>query len=204
MALLHKATLTPSKLELLQSWLPGRPWAAAAGQVTQLGAYRFDDPAGEVGLETFLLLAADGTVLHVPLSYRGAELAGAERHLLGTLDHSVLGERWVYDGCADPVWVAAAATAALTGGSQAVEFVDGQAEPRQPSATVQGSGTPGASVPAVGDVVPRDGEAATVVEAGGVRLVVARRVGSEVAGIHTLVARWADGGSAAVVGVTAT
>ncbi|WP_432526090.1 maltokinase N-terminal cap-like domain-containing protein [Kineococcus mangrovi] len=39
---------------------------------TELGSYRFDDPDGEVGTETHLLATADGQVLQVPLTCRGA------------------------------------------------------------------------------------------------------------------------------------
>jgi hypothetical protein len=43
-----------------------------------VSAYRFDDPAGEVGIETLLVRRGAGPVLQVPLTYRGAPLAGAE------------------------------------------------------------------------------------------------------------------------------
>src|SRR6476619_4019537 len=107
--LFHHATLTPGKLELLRGWLPGKGWAAGAGRVRQLGSYRFDDPEGQVGLEAFLLQTEDDGVLHVPLSYRAAPLDGAGDDLVGTTEHSALGTRWVYDGCADPVWATALA-----------------------------------------------------------------------------------------------
>ncbi len=104
MAIIYKATLTPSKPELIGAWLDGQPWA---GQGTDevLGAYRFDDPEGEVGVEVFLLRRG-GRLLHVPLTYRGAPLPGHEDHLVGTLEHSVLGTRWVYDGTGDEVSLA--------------------------------------------------------------------------------------------------
>src|SRR5690349_10364756 len=116
MAVIHHATITPTKLELLAGWLPGRPWFPG-GELRQVDAYRFDDPAGEVGVET-LLVAADGAVVQAPLTYRGAPLEAAEQHLLGTMEHSVLGTRWIYDGCGDPVWAAALATTVLTGGTE--------------------------------------------------------------------------------------
>ena len=58
-------------------------------------------------------------IYQVPLSYRGYELAGASEWLIGTMDHSVLGKRWVYDACADPVYVKALATAIITGQQEA-------------------------------------------------------------------------------------
>ena len=109
MAILYQATLNPSKLNLLNAWLPSRPWSSGVTDTQSVGAYRFDDPAGEVGMEAFLLKAGDGSVLHVPLTYRGAPLAGAEEFLIATTEHSVLGRRWVYDGCGDPLWATALA-----------------------------------------------------------------------------------------------
>ena len=43
--------------------------------------------------------------LHIPVTYRNAALDGAESALIGTMDHSVLGKRWMYDACHDPVYV---------------------------------------------------------------------------------------------------
>lgn len=102
MAVIHRATLTPSKLELLEPWLARQPWAGAGGKLERLGSYRFDDPDGEVGIEGFLLRHGTETV-HVLLTYRAAPLEGAAEWLIGTMEHSVLGTRWVYDGVGDPV-----------------------------------------------------------------------------------------------------
>ena len=195
MAIIHRAQLRPSKLELLAAWVPGRPWggAAADAELEQVAAYRFDDPAGEVGTETFVLRAGD-TLLHVPLSYRGAPVPGLAEHLVGTTEHSVLGRRWCYDACADPVYVAALAAAVLTGAPQAEEYVvvDGGQERRDPSARVTGSGsadavgTPG--TPAVSDTAD-----VTTVRAGDVELVVRRVLtpGTPVDGAATLTGTWA-------------
>jgi hypothetical protein len=40
---------------------------------------------------------------HVPMTYRGAPLVGADAALIGQAAHGVLGRRWIYDGDADPV-----------------------------------------------------------------------------------------------------
>jgi hypothetical protein len=201
MAVLHRATLSPEKLELLAAWLPGRAWGGS-GDLRKLGAYRFDDPAGEVGVETFLLQRDDG-VRHVPLTYRGAPLEGAEAHLVGTTEHSVLGPRWVYDGCADPVWATTLATAVLTGGTEVELFldVDGELVPRKRSATVRGSGTPGTEVPPIDAVTPEDDGSLTVVRAGALELVVVRVVGADVDAPHTLTGSWRHGGSGVLAGV---
>lgn len=214
MALIHQATLVPTKLELLAGWLPSRPWAGGATSVRSVGAYRFDDPAGRVGIESLLVQAdADAPVLHVPLTYREAPAVGAEEHLIGTVEHSVLGTRWVYDGCADPVWAAALATAVLTGGTQVEELVDagdGRLVARPPTATVVGSGTPGApiadQVAGINAVATHDGDATTVVRAGGLELLVVRVVvagGLDTRPLigETLTGRWADGGPAVLAAV---
>ena len=101
MAIVHKATLSPGKAELIDAWLDGQPWAGR-GAVEIAGSYRFDDPAGAVGVEGFLVRRGE-RLLHVPLTYRAAPLPGAEQALAGRMQHSVLGERWVYPAAADPV-----------------------------------------------------------------------------------------------------
>jgi hypothetical protein len=188
-ALLHKATLRPSKLDALTGWLPGRRWVGDAdvSTLTQVGSYRFDDPAGAVGIETLLLRTADGRLLQVPLTYRGAPLAGAEDALVATMEHSVLGPRWMYDGCADPVAVRALAAAILTGGHEAgLEFDTGAGlERREPTMRVVGSGRPPAAVPEPAAVTAEEGPAGTVVSAG--PLVVSVR-------------RWLDGPEPATEG----
>lgn len=126
MAEIHRdATLTPSKLELLPAWMSRQRWYAAKGsspRLSKLWSWRLDDPAGEVGIETLLVVDAGGpepVVYQVPLTYRGAPLAGREDALVGTMEHSVLGRRWVYDGPHDPVYAA-----------QLAQLVMGRAEPQ--------------------------------------------------------------------------
>ncbi|MGW1051488.1 maltokinase N-terminal cap-like domain-containing protein [Streptomyces sp. NPDC002521] len=112
MAIIHHTTLQPTKLELLTGWLPTRPWYRGgpdAPVLTKSGGFRLDDPEGEVGIE--FMVATDTstpepTAYLVPLTYRGAPLEGAEHALVGTMEHGVLGKRWAYDGCHDPVLVA--------------------------------------------------------------------------------------------------
>ncbi|MEU1754524.1 hypothetical protein ABZ436_17895 [Micromonospora matsumotoense] len=178
MALLHRAEIRPSKLALLAAWLPGRQWYSgpADGEPALVAAYRFDDPAGEVGIETILVRVDAGPVHQVPLTYRDAPLAGADEWLVGTTRHSVLGPRWVYDACGDPVYAAALATAILTGTGQAQEYfeTDGVREIREPSMTVAATGSPVA--PVVGGLRQvRDGDP-THIGTDTVDLVVARRL----------------------------
>ncbi len=102
---IHDATLTPSKLGLLAGWLPRQPWFSGSPEdLSRVAAFRFVDPDGEVGIET-LLVRSQGTTYQVPLTYRSEPLAEAERWLIGTLEHSVLGTRFVYDAVGDPVYV---------------------------------------------------------------------------------------------------
>ena len=147
MAILHgDADITPTKPELLATWLPMQPWFTGdTSALEHLGSYRFDDPDGEVGMETHLVRAGDGgPVFQVPWTYRGAPLDGAESLLVGTMDHTLLGPRWVYDAVGDPVYQSVLATTILTGGSQAElvrEFEDGRTEILEPRVRVTGSGS---------------------------------------------------------------
>ncbi|MEU5540533.1 1,4-alpha-glucan branching protein [Streptomyces sp. NPDC020362] len=111
MAVIHHTTLRPTKLELLTTWLPTRPWyrgGTDAAVLEKSGGFRLDDPEGEVGIEFMVATdtsTAEPTAYLVPLTYRGAPLDGAEHALIGTMEHGVLGKRWAYDGFHDPVLV---------------------------------------------------------------------------------------------------
>jgi hypothetical protein len=155
MALIHQATLWPTKLELLAAWLPGRSWyTGPAGEVLRVAAFRFDDPAGAVGIETMLVRVGDGPVHQIPLTYRDAPLIDGDDWMLGTSEHSVLGKRWIYDGSGDPVYAAALASAILENTGQAEQFtqVDGRLERRELDMSIAGSTTEGAKAPAVGTI----------------------------------------------------
>ncbi|MEU4626673.1 hypothetical protein AB0G04_42660 [Actinoplanes sp. NPDC023801] len=166
MALLHKAQIVPGKLELLARWLPGQDWFTGPDgpEPERVAAARFDDPAGDVGIETLIVRAADGTLWHVPLTYRGAPLAGAEEWLIGTTEHSVLGTRWVYDATGDPVYRAVTAEAIRSGGHEAAEEVDhgGELVRREPSLHLRGSGTEPGDLTVVRVPAPASGAAATL------------------------------------------
>jgi hypothetical protein len=180
MAIIYDAVLNPSKQDLLKSWLPKQSWfqelEADAAQLEHIGAFRFDDPAGEVGMETHLLRTAGEAVVHVPLTYRGAPLPGAEGFLAGTMEHSVLGDRWIYDACADPVFATALATVIVQGGSGAEQFldVDGKLEPLTGAIPVRGSGGPGGIVPQVTTAVPTTSGSVTTIDASPLALTVYR------------------------------
>lgn len=179
MALIHQATLNPTKVELLAEWLPGRDWyAGPTGEVRRVAGYRFDDPAGEVGVETLLVQVGDGPVHQVPLTYRGTPLSGADEWLIGTIEHSVLGRRWVYDAFGDPVYAAVLAHAILTGKGQVEEFVqvEDRLVPREPSMGIEVDGDVDAGAPDSG-VVERVVEGdPTLIVTGTVELAVRRRL----------------------------
>ncbi|MEV6163851.1 1,4-alpha-glucan branching protein [Streptomyces sp. NPDC052052] len=113
MSFIHHTTLTPTKLELLTTWLPAQPWyrgkAGARPELEKSGGFRLDDPEGEVGIEFMAATDTSGAqpvTYHVPFTYRDAPVPGADAALIGTAEHGVLGKRWVYDGTRDPVLVA--------------------------------------------------------------------------------------------------
>jgi hypothetical protein len=115
-AIFHRATIVPTKTDLIADWAPHQPWGPAAGvPLDVIGSYRFDDPEARVGMETFLVTAGN-VLLHVPLTYRDAPLDGADdAALITTMEHSVLGTRWVYDGLRDPVFAMMLAAVTMTG-----------------------------------------------------------------------------------------
>jgi hypothetical protein len=202
MALVHRATVSPSKQELVESWLRTRAWASGRTVAGKLAEYRFDDPAGEVGVETILWRTDDGAVLQTPLTYRAAPLEGAETHLIGTSEHSVLGHRWVYDGCGDPVWAATLTAAILTGGTQAQMYFEenGERVDVAPRMQVHGSGSPGTDLPEVSRVDSvRDQDTVTLVRVGDLELILARVVGSPLEGEARLAGRVGDSAETSVL-----
>jgi hypothetical protein len=157
MALIYRAQLRPTKQELISAWLPAQPWFEAGdpGALELLGAYRFDDPDDAVGLETHLV-SVGGTVYQVPLAYRGSELPGEQESLVGTMEHSVLGRRWVYDAFAEPTYADALLTALMAGPAQAEQFldVDGRREPLPPTLDIARRGPTVDPVPHLGRLAP--------------------------------------------------
>lgn len=201
MALLHHAQITPSKLELLAGWLPSQPFFPADdadADLERVASFRFDDPAGEVGIET-LLVGVGGTTLQIPLTYRGAPLEGADASLLGTLEHSVLGTRWVYDATGDPVYVGELVRVVVTGGSEVEQHYEenGVRVPKTGDARVSGSGHPGSEVPAITDdpdaIARRSDPASTLVSCSDLEITLVRAIGaSDVvpADAETLTGEW--------------
>ncbi|MFJ1563805.1 1,4-alpha-glucan branching protein [Streptomyces erythrochromogenes] len=110
MAVIHRTTMSPGKLELLAAWMPSKPWyrGGDAPLLAKAGGFRLDDPAGEVGIEFMVVTDTSGdspVTYQVPMTYRGMPLASAADGLIGTSEHGVLGRRWIYDGTHDVVLV---------------------------------------------------------------------------------------------------
>jgi hypothetical protein len=159
MALFHRATLTPTKPELIAEWAPTQPWCPADAPVEVIGAFRFDDPEGRVGMETHVV-SAGGVLLQVPLTYRDAPVDGADAALVGEIEHSALGTRWVYDGLADPQFVVMLAAVAMTGQGESIGMVevDGRWLIAPAGVRIQGGGWTQERVPVDGfEVQPDDG-----------------------------------------------
>lgn len=98
--------MTPRFSDFLPPWVALQPWYRGSGVpvLAPVGFFRFEDPAGEVGLETHLLTDGE-TVYQIPMTYRGAPAREiGENALIATAEHGVLGRRWIYDGQADPLW----------------------------------------------------------------------------------------------------
>lgn len=174
MAVIHKTTMAPGKLELLSAWLPAQPWYLGTGrepELTKAGGFRLDDPLGEVGIEFMVVTDTSGdepVSYLVPMGYRAAPLDGAdEAALIGTSEHGVLGKRWIYDGAHDPVVV-----------SQLLAFVQGRAEAQAqsvshtPDPTVTAHFTGAAVSPVVTSVSVTDGPGGTAVAPGAEPLIL--------------------------------
>jgi hypothetical protein len=162
MALLHRAEITPTKADLIAEWAPTQTWGPPPGTpIEVIGAFRFDDPDGRVGMETHLVRAG-GTLLQVPLTYRDAPLDGADAEFISEMQHSVLGTRWVYDGLGDPAFVMMLAAVAMTGQGEALGMAvyEGRWYIAPTNVRIRGGGWGHERVPVDGFVIEA-GDAAT-------------------------------------------
>lgn len=94
-AKMYDTTLVPTKQEIASAWV---------GPVEILGSYRLVDTVdGEVGIEVLIAKEREGRFIQIPFSYRSAEIS--PEHTISTLEHGVLGKRWVTNALGDPVAV---------------------------------------------------------------------------------------------------
>lgn len=158
MAIIYRAELTPGKQEIVTSFLARQSWSGVSDNedIEMIGAFRFDDPDDGSGIETHLVRRADGTVLQVPLTYRGSPLEGAGKYLVSEMEHSVLGHRWIYDATGDPIYAAALAWTIVRGQAGADQFldVDGTLVRQPNTVVVHGFGDHSAPAPAITTAEP--------------------------------------------------
>jgi hypothetical protein len=196
MALFHRATITPTKAELIAEWAPTQPWGpAAADPVEVIGSYRFDDPDGRVGMETHLVTAG-GVVLQVPLTYRDEPLADGDG-FIGEMEHSVLGTRWVYDGLRDPRFVLMLTAVAMTGQGEALGMAvyEGRWYIAPTEVRIQGGGWTQERVPVDGFTLVSDDATASRLQNDRFDLTVFRRPAPGPRPPIGLTATWGSGPS---------
>jgi hypothetical protein len=177
MALFHRATITPTKAELIAEGAPTQPWGPSpTDPIEMIGSYRFDDPDGRVGMEIHLV-AAGGALLQIPLTYRDEPLTDAEGALITEMQHSVLGTRWVYDGLRDPRLVVMLAAVTMTGQGEALGMVlhEGRWYIAPSNVRIQGGGWTHERVPVDGFEVAAADATACVLRNDRFELTVLRR-----------------------------
>ena len=180
MALIYTARLDPDKPEWIRRRLVAHGLPADV-DAEQIGSYRLDDPAGEVGVEAMLLRVGD-RLYQTAFAYRGDHPVAGD--VVAEADHSVLGRRWIMDAATDPDARRILAAAVRGDIPQArLEMHDESGthlETRTPDLTLRvvGAGATGAlEVPvelSEPGEVDLDGPRCLLAEGNGVRAVVAR------------------------------
>jgi len=100
---------------------------------------RFEDAAGEVGIDVHLMLDESGqtpTTYQIPLTYRRARLAGADHALIATVEDRDLGTGYIYDAPHDPAFATALMRLML---DEATATSDGTSDGTQGSGVARGS-----------------------------------------------------------------
>jgi hypothetical protein len=177
MARFHRATITPTKAELIAEWAPTRAWGPSPSDAIEvIGSYRFDDPDGRVGMETHLV-SAGGALFQVPLTYRDEPLDGGGDGFICEMHHSVLGTRWVYDGLRDPQFVVMLAGVAMTGQGEALGMAEyeGRWYIAPSNVRIQGGGWTQERVPVDGFELATDDPTTSVLRNDRFQLTVHRR-----------------------------
>ena len=128
--------LNPTKAEILHQQF---------GPVTNIGAFRFVDPNGKVGIETLLVRETDGALLQFPVTYREQRIS--DTHEVGTTEHSHLGTRHITKIVADPVAVTEIIRVILEGDTN-VQRSDGKTSTYE----IRGTGTAGVDTLTLGNI----------------------------------------------------
>lgn len=142
MAIFHVATNVPPKLDIIAKWIVDQPWGPGPGEALELvGSFHVEDPDGEVGMQVHLVQAS-GEIYQVPLTYRAVWSPQMEAAFMSTMEHSVLGTRFVYDGMGDERFVSVFAGVAACGYGQTLGFAqhNGRWEAWPETTTIQGHG----------------------------------------------------------------
>ncbi|HTL86672.1 MAG TPA: hypothetical protein VL856_15920 [Acidimicrobiia bacterium] len=201
MAIFHRATITPTKADLIAKWAPMQPWGPSkTDAIDVIGSYRFDDPDGRVGMETHLATAG-GALFQIPLTYREEPLDGAADALITEMEHSVLGTRWVYDGLRDPLFVVMLAGVAMTGQGEALGMAvyDGRWYIAPSNVRIRGGGWTEERVPVDRFELQSDEANASVLSNDRFELTLFRRPVPGPRPTIGLTARWNDHGDAVVL-----
>lgn len=201
MGIFHRATITPTKAEVIATWAPTRPWGPSVDDaIDVIGSYRFDDPDGRVGMETHLVTFG-GALMQVPLTYRDEPLDGATDAFITEMQHSVLGTRWVYDGLYDPLFVVMLAGVAMTGQGEALGMAvyDGRWYIAPSNVRIHGGGWTEERVPVDHFEVEADEASASVLHNDRFELTFFRRPASGPQPAIGLTASWGDSRQAVVL-----
>ncbi|NLE98342.1 MAG: hypothetical protein GX596_10220 [Propionibacterium sp.] len=159
------AAMKPTKLEVVAGWLELQPWfRGSVRQLRVVGNFRFEDPAGEVGMDS-MLIESRGDVYYIPVTYRPVPLPGWAESM-GEMHHSVLGHRYCYNAPTDPTFLTELRRVIAEGDTHS-EMQDMEGVPLPVTVRVEGNG------------VASDGK---------VRLI--RRLGTYFPGDAKLIARW--------------
>jgi hypothetical protein len=139
--------------------------------------------------------------MQVPLTYRDEPLDTAADALITEMRHSVLGNRWVYDGLRDPLFVVMLAGVAMTGQGEALGMAvyDGRWYIAPSNVRIRGGGWTQERVPVDGFELASDEANASVLRNDRFELTVFRRPVPGPDPAIGLTATWDDDNDAVVL-----
>ncbi|MEZ5342632.1 MAG: hypothetical protein R2706_14645 [Acidimicrobiales bacterium] len=116
------------------------------------------------------------------------------------MEHSVLGDRWIYNACSDPVYVAELVRTIIEGDASVEAFVetaDGMV-PRPATAPADGTGAVDLTVPLIESVTATTTDEGTRVTAGSIEVLIRHDLREFMTDRPALIARWGQGQQAVV------